>query len=129
MCLPVISASLPLPNSDQPQPDILRDFGRKIRAARKNAGLTQTEVANRLGISQHYLSRIELGRGNPTLAQASRFAEAVDCSLSLVLWPRVPARSQDAEALDRIITAFEAALEGMTQSVTMLRDQRGRKKR
>ena len=35
------------------------DFGKRFRAFRKAAGLTQKEVAEKLGISRSYVSRIE----------------------------------------------------------------------
>ena len=46
-------------------PEILRlrvRFGEEVRAARMKAGLTQAQLAERLGRSQEYVSLIERGR-------------------------------------------------------------------
>jgi DNA-binding XRE family transcriptional regulator len=44
------------------------DLGRELRLRRRNAGLTQAELARRAGIRLETLSRIENGHGNPTVA-------------------------------------------------------------
>ncbi len=58
-----------------------------LLAARKAAGLTQTEVAARMGVSQPVLARIEGSLGNrkssPTLATLRRYAAA--CGKKLVI--------------------------------------------
>lgn len=55
--------------------------------ARRSAGLTQTEVAARMGVSQPVLARIEGSLGkrkpSPTLATLRRYAEA--CGKKLVI--------------------------------------------
>lgn len=55
--------------------------------ARRSAGLTQTEVARRMGVSQPVLARIEGSLGNrkssPTLATLRRYAAA--CGKKLVI--------------------------------------------
>ena len=58
-----------------------------LLAARKAAGLTQTEVAQRMGVSQPVLARVESSLGNrkhsPSLATLRRYAEA--CGKKLVI--------------------------------------------
>lgn len=44
------------------------EIRRALRGRRERSGLTQAEVARRAGIRLETLSRIETGRGNPTLA-------------------------------------------------------------
>jgi transcriptional regulator with XRE-family HTH domain len=51
--------------------------GRKLSDARQALGLTQAEVAERLGISASYLSAVEAGRRNLTLAQLAGIAGAM----------------------------------------------------
>lgn len=41
--------------------------GEDIRAARKNKGLTQSEVAERAGVSQPLIARIESNDVDPTI--------------------------------------------------------------
>ncbi len=57
--------------------------GIAIRNAREIAGLTQTELAARIGIAQSALSRIEAGRTNMTLGMLRRVAEALDVDVAL----------------------------------------------
>jgi transcriptional regulator with XRE-family HTH domain len=41
-------------------------LGETVKRLRKKIGLSQTQLANDVGISQGYLSQIEVGEGNPT---------------------------------------------------------------
>ncbi len=52
-------------------------IGRSLRARREKAKLTQGEVATRAGIRIETLSRIENGRGNPTVATVRRILVAL----------------------------------------------------
>lgn len=52
-------------------------FGTGVRQLRKRRKLTQTEVANRVGITATYLSQIETGQRNPTLAVVVGLARAL----------------------------------------------------
>lgn len=45
-----------------------------LRTERKNAGLSQSELADRVGISQPALSQIESGNNDPTLSTVRRIA-------------------------------------------------------
>ncbi|HEY6844037.1 MAG TPA: helix-turn-helix transcriptional regulator [Thermoanaerobaculia bacterium] len=58
----------------------------RFRYCRLRAGLTQTELAKRTGISQPSLARIESGRVVPRLDMAERILRA--CGMTLELLPR-----------------------------------------
>lgn len=47
------------------------DLGRAVRHMRRDAGLTQQELADRLGVSQRWLSELETGR--PKILDARLF--------------------------------------------------------
>ena len=50
-------------------------FGHHLKAVRLESGLTQADVANRLGVSKGYISRLESGKARPaeaTVATPSR---------------------------------------------------------
>jgi len=49
-----------------------------VRLARKETGLTQGELADKAGISQPMLSRIEGGDVDPTLSTLRDLAEAIE---------------------------------------------------
>jgi transcriptional regulator with XRE-family HTH domain len=51
--------------------------GREIRTTRHVLGLTQVEVADRLGVSASYLAAVEAGRRNLTLGQLANIANAM----------------------------------------------------
>jgi ribosome-binding protein aMBF1 (putative translation factor) len=57
--------------------------GIAIRDAREEAGLSQTELAARIGIAQPALSRIEAGRANLTLGTLQRVTDALGVPLTL----------------------------------------------
>lgn len=48
-----------------------------LAAARKRAGLTQTEVAARMGTSASTVARLERGDINPTISTLERFSIAI----------------------------------------------------
>ncbi|WP_350939753.1 helix-turn-helix domain-containing protein [Vibrio metschnikovii] len=49
---------------------------------RNAAGLTQDQVAERMGTKEANVSRLEKGRGNPTLKTLMSYAKACNCELS-----------------------------------------------
>jgi transcriptional regulator with XRE-family HTH domain len=59
--------------------------GQEVRRARKAAGLTQAEVAERLATSPAYVTNVEAGRLNLTLGQLTRIAAALGATLNLEL--------------------------------------------
>ena len=55
--------------------------------ARKKSGLTQKDLADKTGLSQGDISKIERGNGNPSLNTLKRLAEGMEMSLQLVFVP------------------------------------------
>ena len=57
------------------------EFGlaRELIAARVRAGLTQAEVAKRMGTTQSAVARLEGGRRLPSMKTLLRYAEATGC--------------------------------------------------
>jgi len=53
-------------------------------------GLTQTELAERLGVSQPVVAALETGRGNPTIGQLAAVAHALQVGLDID-FPVLPA--------------------------------------
>ena len=60
--------------------------------ARKHSGLTQAEIAARMGTKAPAVARIEAGGGSkrhsPSIATLQKYAEAVGCRLQIKLVPR-----------------------------------------
>jgi transcriptional regulator with XRE-family HTH domain len=57
--------------------------GRELREARSALGLTQAEVARRLGVSRSYMAAVEAGRRNLTLGQLANIAAAMRLGVSV----------------------------------------------
>jgi len=55
--------------------------------ARKSTGLTQTQLADKTGIDQSDISRIENGNANPSLSTLKRLAAAMNMRLKLEFEP------------------------------------------
>lgn len=58
-----------------------RLVGRRIKNLRKVRGLSQEKLAELAGTSPKYLSRIEVGRENPTLDLFARLAKGLQIEL------------------------------------------------
>ena len=59
-------------------------IGGRIKAARKGAGLTQSELAHRLGVSPQCISQYERGVKKPKVETVGKIAEALGVSPSLL---------------------------------------------
>lgn len=58
-------------------------LGLEFQDARRALGLSQRELADRSGVRQADISRIERGAGNPTESTLQRLAEALERRLQL----------------------------------------------
>jgi transcriptional regulator with XRE-family HTH domain len=57
--------------------------GRELKGTRRALGLTQAEVAGRLGVSASYVSAVEAGKRNLTLAQLANIANAMRLGIDI----------------------------------------------
>lgn len=55
-----------------------RDLGKRLRALRRESGLTQAVVARHAEIGNEFVSRLENGQGSPSLDTLGRLAAALD---------------------------------------------------
>ena len=55
-------------------------FGKRLRAARKAAGLTQSELAERASIHRVSVARFEAGKVDPSFTTVVRLAEVIGIS-------------------------------------------------
>ncbi|MDB1122404.1 helix-turn-helix transcriptional regulator [Vibrio sp. kj40-1] len=63
------------------------NFIHALLCMRQNAGLTQYEVAERMGTKEANISRLEKGNGNPTIKTLTKYAKACGCQLDLSYKP------------------------------------------
>ncbi len=61
--------------------DLARQLAEALRRMRKEADLTQTEMAKRLSVSQPTLNRLESGGQNTTLRTLNRVCRALGCTV------------------------------------------------
>lgn len=54
-------------------------MARELIAARTRAGLTQADVAERMGTTQSTVARLEAGNAAPSMRSVQRYAQAVGC--------------------------------------------------
>jgi transcriptional regulator with XRE-family HTH domain len=73
------------------------ELGEKIKKVRQAAGLNQKEVAERAGVDQGMLSKIENRGQNPSLEILRRIASGLGCSVADLL-PDDMRRPQGASA-------------------------------
>jgi transcriptional regulator with XRE-family HTH domain len=67
------------------------DLSRALIEARTAAGLTQSQLARRMGTSQSYIARLEGGKVRPWTDALERFAQATRTRLRIAFEPQ-PAR-------------------------------------
>ena len=69
-------------NDEQIQERLLRAFWENGRTIREDRGISQSELARRIGRSAGYVCDIEHGRRSPNLTTVALFAEALGCTSS-----------------------------------------------
>lgn len=66
-------------------PERYERFLVQLRAARREAGLTQVQVAQTLGMPQQHVSRIELGERRLDVVELQEFARLYDKPIAFFL--------------------------------------------
>ena len=69
--------------------------GKTARLLRESLGLTQVEMADKLGISSIYVSKIENEKATPTLSSLARLATALEVSIPDLLHACGPSREDE----------------------------------
>lgn len=62
--------------------DTAKKLGENIRKIRLAKNMTQGDLCNKIGTDVAYLSNVESGKKNPTLATIDRIARALGVSIS-----------------------------------------------
>lgn len=65
--------------------EIKERFGKAVREQRMAKGISQEELAMRIGADQAYVSRIEVGQMNVTLETVEQIANALQTNASDLL--------------------------------------------
>lgn len=64
------------------------ELGQAVRARRLELGMSQVELAERAGMTQSAISRLEAGGTVPTIAILERLAAALNADLVVTLTPK-----------------------------------------
>jgi DNA-binding XRE family transcriptional regulator len=67
--------------------DVRRMVGRNVRRLRTGAGISQAELANRMGVDRAYVSGLELGQRNPTVVTLWHISRALGSDLRSFFQP------------------------------------------
>jgi transcriptional regulator with XRE-family HTH domain len=65
----------------------MAELGARLRSMRRGAGRTLKEIAGKVGFTEAYLSQVETGRTNPSLASLKRIAAGYGMSLADLVAP------------------------------------------
>lgn len=118
----------------RPVTDLTRPPRGWLRAIREALGMTATQFAARLQVSQPRISALEKGEidGSLTLASLQRAAEALDCTVVYALVPRLPLetllmdRARDAAAQKMMRVDQTMRLENQGVDADELKSERER---
>ncbi len=98
---------------EQPKMDIL-ELGKRIRTARRKKGMSQAELADKVGISVPYVSDVENGKKTIGVDIFMRIAEALQVSTDWLLRVDIPqnrhVNHSDAAELLEDCTSEEALM-------------------
>ena len=59
--------------------NILKNFGARVAAKRKNKGLSQEQLAYKAGLHRTYIGMVERGEKNITLKNIIKISNALEC--------------------------------------------------
>ena len=63
------------------------DFGDRLKQIRTSQGLSQEQLAEKLGVTRQTIGLIESGSYNPTLKLCVAIGKALDRTLDELFWP------------------------------------------
>lgn len=70
-----------LPTAELPPDDLQAIFGQNLKIARLKRGMTLAELSEAADMNQSYLSKVENGERNITLATMKKLAAVVECDV------------------------------------------------
>lgn len=65
--------------------DDAKKLGENLKKIRTNKNITQTELAEKLGVDKSFVSNIENGKTNPTLSTITNLAQSLGVSTNELL--------------------------------------------
>ena len=66
-------------------PEIRILVGQAVSEARENKNISQRELSKRSGVMQAEISKIEQGKGNPTILTLQKLSQSLDCPITSLI--------------------------------------------
>jgi len=82
------------------------EFNNKLYQLRKQKGLSQEELANRLNVSRQTVSKWEVGDSTPDMEKLVAISDLFEISLDELILDRVPTPASEGTCTSAIINAF-----------------------
>ena len=110
----------------------MNTFGEKLRTLRKRAGLSQVQLAKKLGTTKQSISRYETSAREPNIVIASRIADALGVPITDLVDDSVIEKTDpDAETVNQLFALLRpdekkmiiSQLQGLVLSHTTQDDQ------
>ena len=86
------------------------DFNNRLYQLRKQKGLSQEELANRLNVSRQTVSKWEVGDSTPDMEKLIAMSDLFDVSLDKLVMGKENEKSQDAQKSEFVATLNEKVL-------------------
>ena len=84
-------------------PAVMRQLAENISKRRKELGLTQAHVAEKIFMEKESLSRMEAGKITPSLERLEKIAAALDCPIADLFRDASPDTQAQAKILAELI--------------------------
>ena len=95
---PILTPSVPLAEADEGDHSEIQ-VAKAIRSLRQRCGLSQRQLAMRMGVPRTYVSKIENEKATPTLSSLERLAKALEVSVPDLLRECGPSREDDVRQM------------------------------
>ncbi|HDR9128356.1 TPA: helix-turn-helix transcriptional regulator [Burkholderia vietnamiensis] len=102
--------------------------GRNVRARREDAGYTQEQVAEALGLQREAVARVERGTAIPTVVRLVELAELFNCNVDALLLESSIRADDQARAMVRMLDGLslrdrQMLVKGLQELAARLREK------
>jgi len=98
-------------------------IGEKLRALRKSQGLTTNELANKVNVSQSYISRFENNRAIPDIDMLQRILTALNTDLASFFSTEMTLSEDMIHLLDTLKTMSPEAREKLNEFLKLIKKE------
>ena len=99
--------------ANEPQIDLVLEFGREIRRRREALGLTLEQLSERSGITPNYIGTIENGKRDPSISTLHGIAKGLGIPLGELLGAKStlsPSAIELAKLFDQVLNEVQTAV-------------------